>query len=382
MSHAAAGSKSKSPLDVLRQLHNVKIGGVNKNPSKTKLRRKDLEFILSNLSTLVENGVSLPRALDTLARERAMKQYAFLLDTLRRNVEAGESFSSALAAYPATFDDLMVNQIRVGERSGKVAEALARITSQLEQGDELRSKIMKRLSYPMIVMGAGGCVVAFMLLYIVPTFKETYEKANITLPTPTRLLMALGDFAVHWGWAVPLVLGGLVWFYLRLRKNPAIASWMDRVVVKTPVLGNWVRDIAVLQLMQVLGVMLESGFKVVDALGVSVGSIGNRAVRGSVEDLQAAVLRGERLSRQIERHGDLFPPIVRQLVIVGEQTGNLPKATRHVAAHLRKDIERKADILIGAMEPVLTLGLALLVCGILLAIYLPMFSMVDAVRGG
>jgi type IV pilus assembly protein PilC len=376
-------AKTQNPFfDALRSLHNVKIGGVSSNPAKTKVKRKDLAFILANLSTLLENGVSLPRALDTLAREASLKKYAFMLETIRRKLEAGESFSSAAATYPNTFSELMINQLRVGERSGALRDAFARITEQLEHASELRGKILKRLSYPLIVVVAGCGVVTFMLLFIVPTFEEAYSKAKIPLPGSTRFLIGFGHFAVNYGWMVVLGLFALAFGYSRLRKIPHIACGIDRVLLKAPGIGPWVRDVAVLQFIDVLGTMMESGFKVVDALSVSVNSVGNLAVRQSVEQLRMAVMRGERLSREIDKHGEIFPPIVSQLVIVGEQTGNLAKSTQHVREHLRRDIERRAEICIGAIEPFLTLGMALAVCGILLAIYMPMFGMVDAVKAG
>jgi type IV pilus assembly protein PilC len=383
MSHATTAKSAPNPLlDALRSLHKVKIGGVSSNPAKTKIKRKELAYILANLSTLLENGVSLSRALETLAREASLKKYAFILETMRRKLEAGESFSAAAATCPNIFSELMLNQIRVGERSGAIRDAFARITQQLEQGSELRGKILKRLSYPLVVLAAGSGVVTFMLLCIVPTFEETYSKAHIPLPASTRALIAVGDFAMNYGWLVLIGTGGLIFGYTRLRKIPHLARRIDRIVLKIPGIGPWVRDIAVLQFIEVLGTMMESGFKVVDALSVSVGSVGNLAVRQSVEQLRLAVVRGERLSREIDKHGDIFPPIVSQLVIVGEQTGNLGKSTQHVREHLRKDIERRAEMCIGAIEPFLTLGMALAVGGILLAIYLPMFGMVDAVRAG
>ena len=375
--------KATNPLlDAVRRLHNIKIGGVSTRPEKTKVRRRELMYILSNLATLVENGVSLPRAVLTVAREPSLKKYKFLLDHVYHSLESGESFSSAVSHYPATFDDLTVNQIRVGERSGKIAEALRRTVETMEQGSQLRGRILKRLSYPFIVLIAGSAVVAFMLLHIVPTFEKTYTKANIPLPMPTKLLMALGDFSVSYGWMLALGVVALIFGYVRLRQIPAFALFVDTWILRIPGIGPWCRDIAVLQFMEVTGTMMESGFKVVDALAVSVGSVGNQAVRQSIEDLKSAVVRGERLSRQLEKNDDLFPPIVSQLVIIGEQTGNLSKSTRYVREHLRKDIERRADIFVGAIEPVLTIGMALAVCGILLAIYLPMFGMVDAVRAG
>lgn len=369
-------------VNVLRQLHSVKIGGVSTRPDKAKIGSRDLAYILSNLATLIECGVSLPRALYTLAREPSLKKYRFMLDDIHHRLEIGQSFSGALAEYPNTFTELTINQIRVGERSGTIAAMLRRIEETLEQSNQLRSRIMKRLSYPIIVLFAGSAVMAFMLLHIVPSFEKTYTKANITLPLPTKVLIGVGDFAVGYGWIVLLTLVGLTFGYFRLRKIPAFAMWVDKGLLRIPGIGPWCRDIAVLQFMEVLGTMMESGFNVFEALGVSAGSVGNRAVRQSIERLRAAVTRGERLSQQLEKDDALFPPVVSQLVIVGEQTGSMAKSTRFVRERLNKDIERRADVLVGAIEPVLTIGMALAVCGILLAIYLPMFGMVDAVKGG
>lgn len=362
---------------VLSKLHDIKLGG-----GGSRMKRRDLIAILSNLSTLVDNGVSLPKSLATLAREKSLKKHAPLLDALRRRIESGQPFSSALAAFPEVFDDLMVNQIRIGERSGSMASTIARMVKQLEQSSDLWSKILKRLSYPIIVVVAGALVSTFMLLYIVPVFEETYNKAKIPLPLPTALLIEAGHWVVDYGWMAPVGLVLLIVAYRRVRKSDDLAYRMDRSLLRTPLVGVWLRDMAVLQFVDVLSIMLESGFKLVDALAVCSGSIGNRAVRRSVDDLRSAVIRGERLSRELSRHEELYPPVVSQLVIVGESTGNLSKATCHVRDHLRREVERKADTFVSAIEPVLTIGMAAGIGGILLAIYMPMFGMADAVDTG
>jgi len=353
--------------------------GLKSQRGPTPIKRRDLTTILQHLSTLIENGVPLPKALLTVAQEPSLRKHAETLHDIRRRVESGESFSGALAAHPESFGDILVNQVRVGEKSGTLAETLARVTLQQEQGNQLRSLIIKKLSYPVLLLTMGGGVVTFMLMFVVPVFEETYADANVPLPAVTRFMIASAAWMESYGWLLFLLAAvgaiALKW----VRRHPPWALKFDRAMMRTPLLGGWLRDLAVLQFVEVLGSLLEAGFRVAEALGVAAGSVGNRAVRQGVRDLQAAVHRGERFSRELERQGDLFPPVVAQLVIVGERTGNLVKATMHVRKHLRRQIERNTSVLVGTIEPVLTISLAVAIGVILLAIYLPMFDMIGAV---
>jgi type IV pilus assembly protein PilC len=197
----------------------------------------------------------------------------------------------------------------------------------------------------------------------------------------TQVLIAVGSATRSYGWAaiaLPLLL--LVGLK-QARKNAQFALRIDAAVLKLPLFGNWLRDISVLQLMEVLGNLMEAGFTLAEALGESADTIGNYAVKRNAHRLQSAVHRGEKFSREIERMGEMFPPIVSQLVIVGEQTGNLANATVHIRHHLEEEIDRKTNILVGTLEPVLTLTLATAIGTILLAIYLPMFDMISTVGG-
>jgi type IV pilus assembly protein PilC len=166
----------------------------------------------------------------------------------------------------------------------------------------------------------------------------------------------------------------------QIRKRPELAQKMDGAILNLPVLGGWLRDVAVLQLMEVLGSLMEAGYTLAEALGESAQAVGNRVIRQSARDLQSAIRRGERFSREIERHGETFPPIVSQLVIIGEQTGTLTKATSHIRDHLQREVERKTNVFVGTIEPVLTISLAAAIGCILLAIYLPMFDMVNTIK--
>ena len=271
-------------------------------------------------------------------------------------------FKSSPAAFGKlrtwTTPELMVNQIKVGERTGTVADTLRNIAEHREKSGKLRSEVIRKLSYPFLLITVGSGVIAFLLMYVVPVFQQTYDDAGVPLPMVTQVLIASGHLAKRYIWllvAAPVLLGVLI---RQLRKSQELAMKMDQGLLQLPLFGNWLRDISVLQLMDVLGNLMEAGFTLAEALGESAESVGNRAVKHSVEQLQSAVNRGERFSREIERMGEMFPPIVSQLVIVGEQTGNLARATGHIRSHLEEEIERKTNILVGTREPVLTISLA------------------------
>ncbi len=347
--------------------------------TQPKIKRRSLAFLFRNLATLVGNGLPLPKSLGTLAREHSMRKLAPMLESLQRKVERGEMFSSALAEHPGMFNHVMVNQIRAGEKSGTLPAALQRVGEQMENANRLRSKVIRQLSYPVVLVVAASLAVTFMLVFVIPVFEETYAKAHVPLPLVTRVLMATGGYTVSYGWIVPVVVVAAVAALGRARKRRQFAVRMDRAVLRLPLIGDWLRNMAVLQFISVFGNLIESGFKLVDALEVSAGSAGNQAVRQSVRSLQAAVTRGERFGRELTQMGDLFPPVVSQLIAVGEQTGNLAKATAHIREHLEEEVERQTNILVGTIEPILTIGLAATVAVILLAIYLPMFDMIGAV---
>ncbi|MCI0332165.1 MAG: type II secretion system F family protein [Planctomycetes bacterium] len=348
--------------------------------SQHKLKDRDLVFILRNLATLTGSGVSLPKALGTLAEEKALGKHREMLQAIRRHLENGESFSAALSHCGATFDTVMVNQIKVGEHSGTLNDTLMTIARHCEDSNHLRSEVTRKLAYPALLVVMGSAVIVFLLTYVIPVFQQTYEKAKVPLPLITKLLIAVGEFTKGYGLIVVGLVVVSVLVVRQVRKRADLACKMDAKLLRAPIFGNWLRDVAVLQLMEVLGSLMDAGYNLAEALGEAGQAVGNRAMKQSVRDLQNAVRRGEKFSRELERHGDMFPPIVSQLVIVGEQTGALARATGHIRDHLQREIERKTNLFVGTIEPTLTISLAVAVAAILLAIYLPMFDMVNTIK--
>ncbi|NOY30305.1 MAG: type II secretion system F family protein [Planctomycetes bacterium] len=352
-------------------------------PRKTNdhLKPDELTHILSTLATLVDNGVSLPKALMTLAKEDSLSRHREVLETIRRKVESGVAFSTAISQFPHMCNKLTVNQIRLGERSGTLAETLKKLSETRNKTAELKKDVIKQLSYPALLIFVGSGLITFLLIYVVPVFQETYDDAGVPLPFITRLLIGVGAFAQAYGLYIAGTIVLTAATIKQLRKRDDLALRMDRALLRVPGLGPWLRDMAVLQLMEVLQNLMEAGYTLAEALRETADSVGNRAVKKGVADLQSAVQRGEKFSREMERHEDMFPPLVNQLVIVGESTGQLTRATNDICEYLRKEIERKTNLMVGVLEPILTISLAAAIGVVLLAIYLPMFDMVSTVSG-
>jgi len=367
------------PAGLLQTLQSIKIGG---SSQRKKIKSRDLIFILRNIGTLIENGLSLPTALQTIAKEKTLQQYQAMLSAICRTVENGDMFSEALKRYQETFGELLIAQIKIGERSGTLPHTLERIVQQLEHADNLKGAIIKKLAYPTLLCVAGSASITFMLLFVIPTFEKTYKDSGAKLPAITQFLIDVSRFGTSYGWMIGLALAATTIAFVVARRNDASRLWIDRYALRLPLLGDTLRNMAVLQFMEVLGNLIEAGFTLADALRSCARAVSNHAVRASVEQLQAAVIRGERFSSHMEAHGEIFPPIVNQLIIVGEKTGTLSKATQNIRAHLRREIERTLNIMVGAIEPILTLTLAAAIGCILLAIYLPMFDMIGAMGGG
>src|SRR3954471_6995414 len=238
-----------------------------KRSGQTKLKDRDLVFILRNLATLTASGVPLPKALSTLAAEKALEKHSEMLNSVRRKLENGEAFSTALADFGDTFDAVMVNQIKVGEHAGTLGETLTTVARHREDSHRLRSEIVRKLAYPLMLVVMGSGVITFLLTYVVPVFKKTYDDAHVVLPLITRILIAVGAFAKGYGLIILGLLATSVFAMKQLRKRSDLAYKMDATLLRAPIIGHWLRDIAVLQLMEILGSLMEAGYNLSEALG-------------------------------------------------------------------------------------------------------------------
>ena len=293
-SSVAVKKNKKQGLEgFLKKLSDIQIGG----SSGLKIRKKDMVYIFRNLSTLLGNGLSLNKALATLQEEKSLKKYQSLFKTMELCVNQGSTLSSALKQFPDAFDELMVHQIAIAERTGSLVETIGRITDQLENGANIRALIIKKLTYPCMLSIAGVGSMTFMLLYVVPTFEKMYSDAKAELPAITQFLIVVGRILTDYLVIVSGCLATLIAIVITIWRNANGRMRVENFLFKIPILESWLRSIAILQFTEVLGNLMDSGFTLAEALPHTSKAITNSVVRRSVEDLHKAIVRGERFSR-------------------------------------------------------------------------------------
>ena len=364
---------------LLRKLHATKFGA-NKHVDSTRIRTAALADVLRLLLMLMENGLSLPKALGSLAADRSTKKYRHVLIRLQMSIEAGGVLSQAMERFPRTFTPMQVQQIRIGERSGALEKALSRVCEQMERQVKLRKKIIKQVSYPILVTVAGTGLMIFMCVVVVPEFENVYASSGVDLPMVTRVVTGASRLVLNWGWlTIPAVMAAAA-AWVAARAQPKMAQVIDSLLLRLPLVGPWLRDVAVLQFADAISSMVECGYKPVDAVKIAAECVRNREVRAAVENVRASVQRGEKLSVELEKHERFFSATLCQLVGVGEKSGDFAKAMRGTCDHLRERLETRIDTTVGLLEPMLTILLAVAIGGIVLSIYTPMFHMFEVLE--
>ncbi|MFG0289777.1 MAG: type II secretion system F family protein [Rhodopirellula sp. JB044] len=368
----------------LQKLNSIEVGGPSRKLAKgcepTRIGPVPLAQLLRMLLMLLQNGLSLPKALGSLAMDRSNRKYSAVLLKMRATIVAGGTISDAMARYPRTFSSMQVQQIRLGERSGSLETAMARVCEQMERKVALRKRIIKKISYPMLITVAGFGLMIFMCLVVVPEFETVYSSSGVDLPPVTRFVTGTSRVLLQWGWiALPLFLVvGSLW--VAGRRRPKIATAMDAALLKVPVVGPWLRDAAVLQFVEATAAMVQCGYKPVDAIEVSAACVRNRCVRQAINEINQGVRRGEKLSVELGRYEQFFPATLCQLIGVGEQSGEFSRSLEGTCHHLRERLESRIDATVGMLEPILTISLAALIGGMVLSIYTPMFHMFEVLE--
>jgi type IV pilus assembly protein PilC len=366
-------ASSNQLMSLVHKLQKIQIG----SPRKLVMKKNDQLRFFQSLSTLVRNGVSLANSLETILADESFHRYRSIVRSLCNSINSGSSLSAGLKKFPESYSSVLVQQIEIGEYTGKLGDMLGRLVGQLENRSQLKGFIVKKLTYPCVLLLAGiGCVV-FMLIKVIPTFQTMYKESGAVLPWITQFLVDLSQFFVQYG---PVLLfsvvgggGTLTTAFLNKRTGVLI----DRLLLRLPLVGKWFRNLAILQFSESLGNLLESGFQLAEALPIASRSVTNRFAASQLMTLHAAIRRGEKFSVAMREQKQLFPAVMMQLVIVGEKSGRLTEVTKQIHLHMKTEVEKHTAAMLSTIEPLLTASLAIVIGGILLAVYLPMFDMLS-----
>ena len=344
-----------------------------------KVKLKDLAVMSRQFATMIDSGLSLLRSLDILATQTENKELAKVLALVRGEVEAGVALSTALAKHPRIFPPLMVNMCRAGEVGGFLDTVLLQIAENYESEVKLRGKIKSAMTYPVVVLIMALLAVTGMLLFIVPIFARMFEGLGGTLPAPTRLLMFLSG--VLRTTAPVLVVGlvalGVVW--RRIKDDDRVRGVVDPLKLKAPVFGGLAQKIALSRFARNLGTMMQSGVPILQSLDIVADTTGNMVLARAIRDVQDSVRRGEALTEPLPQHA-VFPPMVVQMMAVGESTGALDTMLMKISDFYDQEVEATTESLTALIEPLMIAVLGSVVGGMIIAMYMPIFKIFDLIK--
>jgi type IV pilus assembly protein PilC len=328
---------------------------------------------------MIDAGLPLMRALSVMTEQTENKALAKVWDLVRADVQAGSSFSAALAKHPKAFTPLYVAVVRSGEAGGALDTVLLRLSDTLEKQVALRNKVRSAMTYPIMVGLMVFLLTSAILLFIVPTFKGIYDSLGGTLPAPTRALLFLSS-TLRKFFPVFVVLAGVgIWLLRRYIATDRGRRQWDAMKLKVPVFGELFRKVAMSRMSRTLGTLMRSGVPVLQALEITKETVGNRIVEEAVEDVESAVRQGESLARPLLRH-KVVPAMVTQMLAVGEETGAVDTMLEKVANFYDAEIDATVDALASLIEPLLIVIMGAVVGGILISLYLPMFKIIDLIK--
>lgn len=343
-----------------------------------KVGLKDLAVMSRQMATMISAGLSLLRTLSILADQTESKPLAKVLGQVRSDVETGGSLSTALAKHREVFPPLMINIIRAGEVGGFLEKALVSVAENYEAEVKLRGKIKSAMAYPTVVFCIAVLAVAVMLIFIVPVFKNMFEGLGGTLPLPTLMLVWLSNIM---RWLGPVIIVGAIVFmswWNKHKNDDAVRQKVDPWRLKVPVFGGLFKKIAIARFSRNFGTMIASGVPLLQALDI-VGEVsGNWVIEQAIKDVQESVRRGESLTGPLAKH-DVFPSMVTQMMAVGEDSGALETMLEKISEFYDQEVEATTEQLTSLIEPIMILFIGIIVGGMIVALYLPIFNVFNLI---
>jgi type IV pilus assembly protein PilC len=338
------------------------------------IKQKDIAVFTRQLATMMRAGVPLLQSFDIVARGATNPRLARLLNDIRQDVETGTSLSAAFRKHPMYFDALYCNLVEAGETGGILEALLDRLAIYQEKTVALKNKIKSALTYPIAVMVVAFIVVAVIMIFVIPAFKDVFTSFGADLPTPTLIVIAMSEFFVAYWWAMAIGIGGGVYFFIQSwKRSEKMQKRMDRLLLKIPVFGDLLYKSAVARWTRTLSTMFAAGVPLVEALDSVGGAAGNAIFQEATEQIQRDVSSGSALTTSMQTSG-IFPTMVLQMASIGEESGSLDHMLAKAAEFYEDEVDEAVKALSSLMEPFIIVILGGLIGGIVVSMYLPIFK--------
>jgi type IV pilus assembly protein PilC len=347
---------------------------------KKKVKLKDLAVFSRQFATMINSGLSLLRALNILAEQTESVELQRVIGEVRNEVESGTSLSAAMSKHPRVFPPLMVNMTKAGEIGGFLDSVLLQIAENYEAEVKLRGKIKSAMTYPIVVACISGIALIVMLTFVVPTFAKMFKSLGSKLPAPTKLLVNLSHAMKFLLPAAIIMTIVFLIVWKRVKHEERVRKVVDPLKLKVPVFGMLFRKVALARFARNLGTMIRSGVPILQALDIVADTTGNYTLTAAVHDVQDSVRQGESLSRPLENH-PVFPPMVVQMMAVGEDTGALDAMLHKISEFYDQEVEATTEALTALIEPIMIAVLGGLVGSMIVCLYLPIFDIYNHIGG-
>ncbi len=379
----AADSKEIALASLRRQ--NIVVTGIRergKEISLAKLGRrvpaKTLAVFTRQFSVMIDAGLPLVQCIEILANQQEHKTFQKILLQVRQDVEAGSTLADAMRRHPKAFNNLYVNMIAAGEAGGILDTILQRLSVYIEKAYKLASQVRAAMIYPAAVIVIAAIVVAVILLKVIPTFAALFTSLGAELPLPTRIVIGASNFLIRYWWAFVIVIGGLVYAFRLYYATYQGRRVVDGTILKLPILGMIMKKIAVARFCRTLATLISSGVPILESLDITARTSGNAIVEDAILETRKHVEAGKTIVEPLKESG-IFPNMVVQMIGVGEQTGALDAMLNKIADFYEDEVDAAVSGLVKLLEPVMIFILGTIIGGIVIAMYLPMFTLINKI---
>jgi type IV pilus assembly protein PilC len=344
-----------------------------------RIKTRDIVIFTRQFATMINAGLPLVQSLSILAQQTENKALAEVTKAVVYDVESGNTLADAFAKHPRAFSDLYVNMVAAGEAGGILDTILQRLATFLEKNDALVRKVKGAMIYPAVIMSVAVIAIAVLLIFVIPVFQEMFSSVNLELPLPTRIVIGMSQFLTGYWYAIAGAIAGAVFAIKRYYATPAGRKQIDAALLRAPVLGDVIRKSAVSRFTRTLGTLISSGVSILEGLEITAKTAGNMVIHDAVMASRQSIAGGETIAAPLEK-SKVFPPMVISMIAVGEQTGGLDEMLSKIADFYDEEVDVAVSALLSLMEPVMIVLLGVVVGGMVVAMYLPIFDMMNAVQ--